>query len=646
MSLTASMWTSVSGLLAHGEKMNIVGNNISNVNTVGYKSQRMDFQDFVYQYMGTAGGMGQVGRGTNIGIIMNDFSQGSYEQTTRSMDIAIEGNGFFSVKPMTNNLTYYTRAGNFSFNKDGYLVDPHGYILQGWAIDNNTATDYSGTRTTTGIIGSGSPVDIKMDTFTCPPKHTTNISMPVNLVKGEGVENDNTTDSEDPFFALLKSWDATQNPPLGSAKYAYPSTMEVYDEAGVLHKLTVYFDRVANNHAGQNIDANANNESYWEFIVTMDPGEDMRDFSSEYNTDSTNPTAPNVPDKLKGLLGAGTITFNDKGYMTDMSFFVPHAEGGVDANGQPADTWWDANGNVDLDKWVAGPISSNGYPMVAPNFSGAAGKQTAYKDGEWSRPNSDATDNMISVNFGLQNTKSHWGFKTSGAQIKMSGGSPVLDPEGRPVYDKTSMANDEHPPVRREDENGQPILGSDGQEIWDPSPKLVPALGPDGLVRASDIRSSRYNINGMDGFSKQETTASTCRGDSFYEHSGARQDGYPSGDLRYTDVGTDGVISAAYSNGVTLQLYQIVLYDFPSTQNLRREGGNLFTETRESGVPHSGAAGTGAFGTTKGYSLEQSNADLSREFVNMITTQRGFQANSKTITTVDTMLETVISMKR
>jgi len=88
------------------------------------------------------------------------------------------------------------------------------------------------------------------------------------------------------------------------------------------------------------------------------------------------------------------------------------------------------------------------------------------------------------------------------------------------------------------------------------------------------------------------------------------------------------------------------LYDFPSNQNLRREGGNLFTETRESGVPSSGAAGTGTFGTTHGSSLEQSNADLSREFVNMITTQRGFQANSKTITTVDTMLETVIGMKR
>ncbi|MDR2801404.1 MAG: flagellar hook-basal body complex protein, partial [Desulfovibrio sp.] len=97
MSLTASLWTSVSGLITHGEKMNVVGNNISNVNTVGFKQQRMDFQDFVYQYMGTAGGMGQVGRGVGVGLIFNDFSQGSTETTTNSTDILINGNGFFCV---------------------------------------------------------------------------------------------------------------------------------------------------------------------------------------------------------------------------------------------------------------------------------------------------------------------------------------------------------------------------------------------------------------------------------------------------------------------------------------------------------------------------------------------------------------------
>ena len=130
MSLTSSMWTSVSGLLAHGEKMNVIGNNISNVNTVAYKSQRMDFQDFVYQQMGTGNGYGQVGMGTSVGAIMNDFSQGSMESTTNSTDIAIKGNGFFCVKPKNHNCSHYPRAGNFSFNNSGEVGDPNRNVLQ------------------------------------------------------------------------------------------------------------------------------------------------------------------------------------------------------------------------------------------------------------------------------------------------------------------------------------------------------------------------------------------------------------------------------------------------------------------------------------------------------------------------------------
>ena len=88
------------------------------------------------------------------------------------------------------------------------------------------------------------------------------------------------------------------------------------------------------------------------------------------------------------------------------------------------------------------------------------------------------------------------------------------------------------------------------------------------------------------------------------------------------------------------------MYDFQNNQGLWRDGGNLFSSTNDSGEPRIGAAGDNGFGTTKAYNIEQSNVDMSREFVQMITTQRGFQANSKGITTVDTMLETVIGMKR
>ena len=126
----------------------------------------------------------------------------------------------------------------------------------------------------------------------------------------------------------------------------------------------------------------------------------------------------------------------------------------------------------------------------------------------------------------------------------------------------------------------------------------------------------------------------------------ATQDGYASGTLSDVRIDTSGIIYGVYSNGTTLPLYQITMYDFQNNQGLWRDGGNLFSSTNDSGEPRIGVAGDNGFGTTKAYNIEQSNVDMSREFVQMITTQRGFQANSKGITTVDTMLETVIGMKR
>ena len=124
------------------------------------------------------------------------------------------------------------------------------------------------------------------------------------------------------------------------------------------------------------------------------------------------------------------------------------------------------------------------------------------------------------------------------------------------------------------------------------------------------------------------------------------QDGYSSGTLSNVKIDNNGVVYGVYSNSKTLPLYQIALYDFKCTQGLYREGSNLYSQTNESGEANLGVAGDNGFGSTKAYNIEQSNVDMSREFVQMIATQRGFQANSKTITTVDNMLETVIGMKR
>ncbi len=111
-------------------------------------------------------------------------------------------------------------------------------------------------------------------------------------------------------------------------------------------------------------------------------------------------------------------------------------------------------------------------------------------------------------------------------------------------------------------------------------------------------------------------------------------------------VDRDGIITGRYSNGAELQLYQTVLYDFRNKVGLFREGGNLFSQTIASGERQFGKANTLGLGAVNSNSLEMSNVDLAREFVDMITTQRGFSANGKVITTTDQMLSEVIMLKR
>ncbi|MCG8567096.1 MAG: flagellar hook-basal body complex protein [Desulfobacterales bacterium] len=123
-------------------------------------------------------------------------------------------------------------------------------------------------------------------------------------------------------------------------------------------------------------------------------------------------------------------------------------------------------------------------------------------------------------------------------------------------------------------------------------------------------------------------------------------DGYAAGDLQRVSVAADGVITGVYSNGQLIPLFRVGLAKFQNNFGLSNAGGNLFSETRESGGAITNKPGENGLGKISPNSLEMSNVDISEEFVSMITNQRGFQANSKTITTVDAMMQTVIQMKQ
>jgi flagellar hook protein FlgE len=122
--------------------------------------------------------------------------------------------------------------------------------------------------------------------------------------------------------------------------------------------------------------------------------------------------------------------------------------------------------------------------------------------------------------------------------------------------------------------------------------------------------------------------------------------GYGAGDLQSVTVDVDGSITGTYSNGQLLPLFRVALAKFQNVHGLYKEGGNLFKQTMESGDAITNRPGTNGLGSIAPSSLEQSNVDIANEFVKMITTQRGFQANSKIITVTDQMLADLINLKR
>lgn len=742
MSLSASMWTGVSGLLAHGEKMNVVGNNLANVSTVGFRGQRMDFADFVYANTYTSAGTGQIGRGVKVGAIMGNFAQGSFETTTEATDLAISGSGFFKVNKIGKDQGFYTRAGNFRFNSEGYLVDPNGYALQGWMVDNTGGiTRASGglnpdsvtSQDTSDIIGSGTPTDIKLDTWTVFPQQTTNMTFKVNL---PSASSDHARSNTNPFASLMEAWNGTQpqgsenTPYIASSSYASSTTLTVYDEAGSKHTVSIYYDKVDKNDV-----EGLGNNSMWEYIVTMDPAEDQRQFV-DANGDLKNVNET----KMGGVLASGTITFDAAGRMTNQSCYTWGGTQSPDTNPNSFTEVPDPTNPLnslqvinldptDLNNWYPAEISSNGYPIVVANFSGVLDAQTSgstngerygielnfgVKVGNFDAPwENTASLGSLAVTPYAQNgagkspeyyeinpdydpkapwdDRNHYQWKFKGVNYgtpgtaagdaallsaiqSMYGNIPVTSGALGTYNDAGGVAQPLPPDTvyfnitdkKFYQANGAPYTPGSTEETtalnlftakWDTQQgtknvvmkdlvgeKLASMTPKDTSVM---VAATPANANHVAEFNKPivlESSACTSLNSSFTANQA--QDGYGYGDLTSYNVDANGILYGVYSNGVTLPLAQVCMYDFTCQQGLRREGNNLFSQTRASGEPKSGAAGVAGLGTINSYSLEQSNVDMSTEFVQMITTQRGFQSNSKLITTTDTMLETVISMKR
>lgn len=373
-----SIYTGAMGMKTHSAGLQVISNNLANVNTVGYKQQSALFQELMSENLalGTSSQVvsSQLGFGSQVGAVRTNFKDGAYEPGSAITDLAIGGKGFFQV--VDGDATHYTRAGNFRFDKDGYLKDPAQFTLSGIPIING--------------VESGNLQPIRVDVgdpaiAADPYKSTSTLTAIMNIGTSK---LDKTVNEENPFFAMFETYDATQKPPIPNA--GYTQSVPYYDSAGEYQNLTMYFDK-ATSVSGQ---------TTMEYVVAMPPSQDGR------------PNAAGTPGA--GLLMSGTITFSSSGEMLNMTAFTP---GGGDLK--------------DLTNWTPAPLAQ-------PMKEGDLNKVTGVGLPEFTLQKPGQPPQTISLNFGMQSTTGWQNAPASAADIGAN--HLLLPTMGNPQYDSSKTS--------------------------------------------------------------------------------------------------------------------------------------------------------------------------------------------------------------
>ncbi|MEI6473636.1 MAG: flagellar hook-basal body complex protein, partial [Holophagaceae bacterium] len=176
MSLYSAFYSGLSGLSTNSNALNVIGNNLSNINTVGFKGSDMTFRD-IFSTAGASATQGngnpiQFGLGVQMNSVNQNFSQSSFQSTGNALDMAIQGNGFFTLQTAAGTQVF-SRAGNFTRNSDGYLVASDGANVMGW---NRTVTNGVGS-----VVTTGAAVPIQVSAATAGAQATANVGLSVNL---------------------------------------------------------------------------------------------------------------------------------------------------------------------------------------------------------------------------------------------------------------------------------------------------------------------------------------------------------------------------------------------------------------------------------------------------------------------------------
>ena len=681
-----SLFSGVSGLKNHQTRMDVIGNNISNVNTTGFKSSRVTFSDMISQTLtgasrpigGQIGGTNpkQIGLGSAVSSIDLLFTNGSVQSTGKNTDLCLSGDGLFAVSPDgEGKQKYYTRNGAFSFDADGnYVQSGSGMHVLGYMAKNGEPG------------GAATPIKLRDDQKKMDGVETKNATYVENL--------DADTKGYEIGGISVKYADGTMetvtsyNPqPAGkiSLTLSTGETVEVDDPPGTSFTTgaavtgkTLYKSKIdsvtATGTGAVTLELSAGSA-----VHSINGG-------STYTPPALNNGTYKYGDKytLKGTINAGgvtttgaapghtklTVTLEDGNVVT---FEVPNPTDFTYADGDQVSF----NFVISKITAVAGAkvntANGNKATLTAPlTISNDA--QTYTRIGT----SSDGTVNAISRlqnGYALNNKRvesvtlqgkdgsTHSGLL--GADYAVNGTFYPSLVSTITVYDKQGKKYDVPVLLTKTKANtwkmslqsgGNRITVKDKNdstttvhfELEDQKDLVFDYTGK--YVQGSAKLSMHYENNkGEKPYPYEQSVTLSCSGLTQYAGSNtvsAKSDGYATGDLESISCDTSGVLTGTYSNGVKQAIAQVAIAKFANTSGLTKRGDSLYEESNNSGKADIKKASDAAGCKITPSALEMSNVDVANEFTDMIITQRGFQSNSKIITVSDEMLETLIQMKR
>jgi len=649
--MMASLYAGVSGLRNHQVKMNVIANNIANINTIGYKTGRVNFQEALVQtYKGAGrpssirGGTNpvQLGLGMQVGTIDTLFQQGGLELTGQITDLAIQGSGFFILGD-TNGNKWYTRAGSFGFDANSNLVD----LASGLYVMGRMA-DSSGEIPTISTIGQ----------ITLPFGQQD----PARATEAVWLANNLDASATDSIAALVQA--GTSNVTVVSGK--------AVDGVGGTHTITISGSQAQQaSYTGARSGLGLTNTlgslgvtDFSDWTLTVD-GSRVETISG-FNADSTIDDLINFINQISGLtaeltaLGEILITRDKAGSPADYSFVSSASAAGnivdqVFTFGSPAGTTFTSAGGaattfVATDSFVpsrgtgaaTGPVVStldlvtDSNTGLVTGLSGLGGGGVEISAGAGGLSATGAGSELVVQTNDTLHTTSINVFDSQGGRHTLSIEFFKSIVQNRWEW-TVNMLGDE-----------RVVSGGTGYVLFNGDGSINTFAYNDGVDvitidpnSGADYMTIAFNsgttsgFDGLTGFASGSYTASIIR-----------QDGYGMGILEKIDIDQDGNISGIFTNGTNRILAQIMLADFSNEAGLRRAGRSMYQVTANSGPGIEGMAGSTISGQISSGALESSSVDIAQEFTSMITTQRGFQANARIITTSDSLLDELVNIKR